>query len=156
MKYKKNNPLIAVVGNNKVLKVRYGNRYVTSLKPQYFDYDYSLNSLNIQVDGKNRKINIGDKVNVEQSFRVLAGKDYRVNIIGYSKRGRVNENGLLVKRKQIIPRFSIDKNERIFRVELYKGSKFSGMILVNFVDSKNMQPISMKQSDSKGISFSKL
>lgn len=155
-KYKKNNPLIAVVGNNKVLKVRYGNRYVTSLKPQYFDYDYSLTSLNIQIDGENRKINIGDKVNVEQSFRVLAEKDYRVNIIGYSKRGRVNENDLLVKRKQIIPRFSIDKNEQIFRVELYKGNKFSGMILVNFVNPDNLQPISMKQPDSKRISFSKL
>lgn len=155
-KYKKNNPLIAVVGNSKVLKVRYGNRYVTSLKPQYFDYDYSLNSLNIQIDGENRKINIGDKVNVEQSFRVLAEKDYRVNIIGYSKRGRVNENDLLVKRKQIIPRFSIDKNERIFRVELYKGNKFSGMILVNFVNPDNLQPISMKQHGSKRISFSKL
>lgn len=155
-KYKKNNPLIAVVGNNKVLKVRYGNRYVTSLKPQYFDYDYSLNSLNIQVDGENRKINIGDKVNVEQSFRVLAEKDYRVNIIGYSNRGKVNENGLLVRRKQIIPRFSIDKNKRIFRVELYKGNKFSGMILVNFIDPDNLQPISMKQPGSKRISFSKL
>lgn len=154
--YKKNNPLIAVVGNNKVLKVRYGNRYVTSLKPQYFDYDYSLDSLNIQIDGENRKINIGDKVNVEKNFRVLAEKDYRVNIIGYSKRGRVNENGLLVKRKQIMPRFSIDKNERIFRVELYKGNKFSGMILVNFVNPDKQQPISMKPPGSKRISFSKL
>lgn len=87
---------------------------------------------------------------------MLAGKDYRVNIIGYSKRGRVNENNLLVKRKQINSRFSIDRNERIFRIELYKGNKFNGMILVNFVDSNKLRPISMKQSDSKDISFSKL
>lgn len=87
---------------------------------------------------------------------MLAGKDYRVNIIGYSKRGRVNENNLLVKRKQINSRFSIDRNERIFRIELYIGNKFNGMILVNFVDSNKLRPISMKQSDSKDISFSKL
>ena len=155
-KYKKNNPLIAVIKTNKTLRVRYGNRYVTSLKPQYFDYDYSLDSLNIEIDGKNKKINIGDKVNVEQHFRVLAEKDYRVNIIGYSKRGRVNENGLLIKRKQIKSRFSIDKNERIFRVEFYKGNKFSGMILVNFINSKNTQPLSMNYPDSKRISSSSL
>ncbi len=156
LKYKKNNPLIAVIKTNKTIRVRYGNRYVTSLKPQYFDYDYSLNSLNIEIDGENKKINIGDKVNVEQHFRILAENDYRVNIIGYSKRGRVNENGLLIKRKQIRSRFSIDKNERIFRVEFYKGSKFSGMILVNFIDSQNKQPLSMNYLGSKHISSSRL
>lgn len=137
--YKKNNPLIAVIGNNKTLRVRYGNRYVTSLKPQYFDYDYSLDSIKIQVDGKNKKIKIGDKINVEKSFRILAESDYRVNVIGYVKRGVTNENGLLIKRNQIKSRFSIDRNEKIFRVELYKGNKFSGMILVNFIERNKKQ-----------------
>ncbi|MDH5370947.1 MAG: succinylglutamate desuccinylase/aspartoacylase family protein, partial [Gammaproteobacteria bacterium] len=55
LEYKKNNPLIAIVRKNKTLKVRYGNRYVTSLKPQYFDYDYDLNSITIEVDGINKE-----------------------------------------------------------------------------------------------------
>lgn len=55
LQYKKNNPLIAVVGKDKTLKVRYGNRYVTSLNPQYFDYDYSLDAVNMQVDGKTKE-----------------------------------------------------------------------------------------------------
>lgn len=146
LEYKKNNPLIAVIKTNKSLRVRYGNRYVTSLKPQYFDYDYSLSSVNIDVDGDNRKINIGDKIIVEKYFRVLATQDYRVNIIGYSKPGTVNENGLLVKRKQIKSKFSIDKSERIFRVEIYKDKKFSGMILVDFVGAKKASPLSIKTS----------
>jgi len=154
--YKKNNPLIAVIKNKKSLRVRYGNRYVTSLNPQYFDYDYGLDAIDMQVDGKNKKINIGDKVNVEKDFRVLCADDYRVNIIGYAKRGVFNENGLLIKRKQIKSRFSIDKNENIFRVEIYKGDKFSGMILVNFTDAVNSQPISMNSSDSNLTTPSRL
>ena len=152
LEYKRNNPLIAVVGNRNSLKVRYGNRYVTSLKPQYFEYDYGLDSVKVQIDGVKKDIDIGEKVNVEKDFRVLADSDYRVNIIGFAKRGVKNENGLLVKRKQIKPRFSIDKNEKIFRVELYKGNKFSGMILVNFVEPENAQPLSMNSSDSNRLS----
>lgn len=154
--YKKSNPLIAVIKKNKSLKVRYGNRYVTSLKPQYFDYDYGLNSIKIQIDGVDKNINIGEKVNVEKSFRVLADSDYRVNIIGYAKRGTDNENGLLIKRKQIMSRFSIDKNEKIFRVELYKGKKFSGMILVDFIEPNNVQPLSLKDSKTQYLSSSHL
>lgn len=149
LEYKINNPLIAVVGNHKSLKVRYGNRYVTSLKPQYFEYDYGLNSIKIQVDGVKKNISIGEKVNVENDFRVLADSGYRVNIIGFTKQGIANENGLLIKRKQIKSRFSIDKNEKIFRVELYKGNKFSGMILVNFVEPDTAQPLSLNDAESK-------
>lgn len=151
LEYKKNNPLIAVVGGNKSLKVRYGNRYVTSLKPQYFEYDYDLDSIIVQIDGENKKINIGEKVNVEKSFRVLANSGYRVNVIGYAKHGISNENNILIKRKNIKSRFSIDRNEKIFRVELYKGNKFSGMILVDFARVKNSQPLSMINMDSNKI-----
>ena len=149
LEYKINNPLVAVVGDHKSLKVRYGNRYVTSLKPQYFEYDYDLNSIKIQVDGVKKNISIGAKVNVENNFRVLADSGYRVNIIGFTKQGMANENGLLVKRKQIKSRFSIDKNEKIFRVELYKGNKFSGMILVNFVEPDAAQPLSLNDTELK-------
>ena len=149
LEYKINNPLVAVVGDHKSLKVRYGNRYVTSHKPQYFEYDYDLNSIKIQVDGVKKNISIGAKVNVENNFRVLADSGYRVNIIGFTKQGMANENGLLVKRKQIKSRFSIDKNEKIFRVELYKGNKFSGMILVNFVEPDAAQPLSLNDTELK-------
>ena len=146
--YKKNNPLIAVIKNNKTLKVRYGNRYVTSLKPQYFEYDYGLDAISAQIDGVTQRIKIGEKVKVEKDFRILASEDYRVNIIGYAKHGVKNENGVLVNRKQIKSRFSIDRDENIFRVELYKGKKFSGMILMDFLVENNKHPLSNNLSAS--------
>ena len=146
--YKKNNPLIAVIKNNKTLKVRYGNRYVTSLNPQYFEYDYDLDAVSVQVDGVTRRINIGEKVKVEKDFRILANNDYRVNIIGFAKHGVKNENGVLINRKQIKSRFSIDRDENIFRVELYKGKKFSGMILMDFLIENDKQALSHKLSAS--------
>ena len=146
--YKKNNPLIAVIKNNKTLKVRYGNRYVTSLKPQYFEYDYGLDAISAQIDGVTQRIKIGEKVKVEKDFRILASEDYRVNIIGYAKHGVKNENGVLVNRKQIKSRFSIDRDENIFRVELYKGKKFSGMILMDFLVENNKHALSNNLSAS--------
>ncbi|MFK5914101.1 MAG: M99 family carboxypeptidase catalytic domain-containing protein [Woeseiaceae bacterium] len=152
--YKKNNPLIAVIKKNKLLRVRYGNRYVTSLSPQYFEYDYSLETINMLIDGEEQEIKIGSKVDVEKNFQVLADQEYRVNIIGFSKRGQRNENGLLVARKNINSRFSVDKNKKVFRVEVYKGKKFSGMVLVNFV--KNTRVSSLKIEKLSQLSSSNL
>jgi len=156
LEYKKNNPLIAVVGNDKSLKIRYGNRYVTSLKPQYFEYDYGLNTVDIEVDGKSKTVDVGGKIDVVKDFRVLAKNDYRVNVIGFSRRGVKNENDILIKKEHIKTRFSIDRNERIFRVELYKGKKFSGMILVNFIKPEHRQSLSLKSSYSTGVVSSNL
>lgn len=133
LEYKKNNPLIAVIGNKRNFKVRYGNRSVTSIRPQYFDYDTSLNFIRMQVDGVEREIEIGGKVFVKNNFKILADNDYRVNVIGYTHQNYKNENRLLISRGSIKSRFSIDRAKKIFRVELYKGNKFSGMVLVNFV-----------------------
>lgn len=148
--YTKSNPLIAVVRNKNELKVRYGNRYLTSLNPQYFEYDNNPEFIKMQVDGADKIIKIGERISVKNNFRVLAETDYRVNVIGYTKNGIVNENGHLIKRASIQSRYSIDKSENIFRVELYKGDKFSGMILVDFESAENQEykPQSSQESYS--------
>ena len=145
LQYSKNNPLLAVVDSNNSFKVRYGNRHITSLRAQYFDYDYTLDSFNIQADGQNRVVKIGEKINIENNFKVLAADNYRVNIIGFSRKGIKNENKILIEKKQIIPRFSVDRDEKVYRVEFYNGERFSGMILVNFIERKS-PPLTMKKN----------
>jgi hypothetical protein len=74
----------------------------------------------------------GRMVRAENWFRVSQLDRHRVNIIGFTKENVTNESGLKVKKEQILPRFSIDKDGHIFRVEVYKGDDFTGMVLVDF------------------------
>ncbi len=154
IEYKKSNPLLAIIDHPHGLKVRYGNRFVTSLRPQYFEYDDSLQSLQLEIDGRKKTVNIGDRIHVDKSFRVLADRDYRVNVIGFSRPGLKNENQLLVRRKHIQSRFSVDRGRKVFRVELYRGERFSGMILVDF--SKQQKTGAARKMFSNEITSSRL
>jgi hypothetical protein len=60
-------------------------------------------------------------------------------VIGFKKRGISDEAGVMISQEDIMKRFSVDKNGNIFRVEVYKDDKFSGMVLVNFSEEyKNL------------------
>ncbi|MDH5777170.1 MAG: succinylglutamate desuccinylase/aspartoacylase family protein [Gammaproteobacteria bacterium] len=131
--YSASNPLIAIIGNKESYKVRYGNRTVTQLQPQYFDYDDSLNSVSLLIDGEQKHVEFGDMVEVKQHFMVEPVENYRVNVIGFTKKGVNNESGILVKRHDIKNRYSLDRNSRKYRIEIYSGEKYCGMVLVNFV-----------------------
>ncbi|MDH5178346.1 MAG: succinylglutamate desuccinylase/aspartoacylase family protein [Gammaproteobacteria bacterium] len=143
--YTASNPLIAVIGDKKSYKVRYGNRSVTQLQPQYFEFDDSLKSVTLWVDGEQKEVEFGDVIDVKQHFKVAAPEEYRVNVIGFSKRGIKDESGILVTRKDIQNRYSVDRQSRKYRVEIYNGKKYCGMVLVNFV-SETAGELSTEQS----------
>ena len=63
---------------------------------------------------------------------IMPKSGYRVNVIGFQKTGISDESGVMIGPKDIMRRFSVDKSGNIFRVEVYKDDKFSGMVLVNF------------------------
>lgn len=127
-----NNPLVAVVPDKGRYKVSYGNRRMTTIYPQIFDYDHSLESLIIEIDGEERTVPIGTIVEVKNEFQISPKKGYRVNVIGWKRKGVDNESGVPISRTQIPKRFSIDEYGTTFRVEIYKGDKFSGMVLVRY------------------------
>lgn len=133
VRFTASNPLIAVIGNKKSYKVRYGNRSVTQLHPQYFEYDDSLSSIKLWVDGKLQEVPLGTIVDVKDQFKIEPMGNYRANVIGFTRRGVKNESGIIIKRKQIAKRYSVDRGSRKYRVELYRGDKYCGMVLVNFV-----------------------
>lgn len=132
LEYEASSPLVAIVGVKDGYRVSYGNRRITRLAPQFFEYDHGLANVAIRVDGELRHVSPGSEVPVGEWFSVEAPKEYRVNIIGWKRRGVGNEAFVEVKRSQILERFSVDKDATTFRVELYKGRKFAGMILVRF------------------------
>lgn len=132
--YIASNPLIAILDKKKHFKVHYGNRSVTTLFPEYLAFDDSLSDINMLLDGKQRRIELGGVVSVNKSFQVLPLKDYRINVIGFTRKGVRNEQGFTIRKKDILKRFSVDRSGKLFRVEVYKDKDFCGMILVRFAD----------------------
>jgi len=126
------NPLIAVLDNDRYYNVRYGNRSVTKLMPQYFEFDNSLESINLTVDGVATEVELGDIISVNEHFQINTDKNYRVNVIGFTRPGLRSEQGVIINLADISRRFSVDQQGLLFRVEIYRGKQFCGMVLVDF------------------------
>ncbi len=129
--FEASNPLLAVTGNGKSYRVSYGNRRMTYLHPQYFEYDDSIDKVLLHIDGKAVEASLGTVVPVKESFIVEPVAGYRVNVIGWRQDGRRDESGVPVLGRDLIRRFSIDRDGRMYRVEFYRGPRFAGMLLVN-------------------------
>jgi hypothetical protein len=127
-----NHPLMTIIPSGDVFSIIHGNRRMTHISPQYLNYDFSLDDVEMEIDGQMQTVAFGRMVRAENWFRVSQLDRHRVNIIGFTKENVTNESGLKVKKEQILPRFSIDKDGHIFRVEVYKGDDFTGMVLVDF------------------------
>ncbi len=130
--FRTNNPLVAIVNSANSYKVRYGNRGITMLSPQYFEYDASPGEITMVIDGRDARVPSGSLVEVRNHFLIKPIDGVRVNVIGYRKHGRRNESGLLIRRDEIAKRFSVDQQANKFRVEFYRHDKYSGMILIDF------------------------
>ncbi|MCW8826859.1 MAG: succinylglutamate desuccinylase/aspartoacylase family protein [Gammaproteobacteria bacterium] len=131
-KFIANNPLVAITPKKGGYRVSYGNRRMTNLDPEYFDYDHSLSAITMEIDGEPREVPIGTIVHVEERFAVPPLDGYRVNVIGWRQQGLKNESGVTISQNKISRRFSVDRKGKMYRVELYRGDQFSGMVLVKF------------------------
>ena len=78
----------------------------------------------------------GSLVEVRERFTVEPMSGYRVNVIGWRKPGGGDESGAEVRRGALADRFSVDRAATTFRVEVYSGRRFSGMVLVRFAGDK--------------------
>ena len=136
VRYAATNPLVAITSRGGDLQVHYGNRRLTRLHPQYFEYDHSLERITLRVDGHRREVPLGSRVPVREDFRVEPMPDYRVNVIGWTGGKGGDESGHLVRRSAIPERFSIDEDGRLFRVEVYRDGRFAGMVLVDFASGR--------------------
>ena len=133
--FKPSSPVMTVVEEKGRFIVYYGNRRLTTLVPQYLDYDTFDGNLKVDIDGKVQNVKLGSIVKVKKYFNVKVDKRLRVNVIGYVNKKHKNESGLNVRKKYILKRFSIDKDGKRFRVEVYDSkvkNKFLGMFLVEF------------------------
>ncbi len=102
----------------------------------------------MHVDGKRRAVGFGRIFEANEAFVVEPQEGYRVNVIGWRRSGVKNESGVEIRREAIARRFSVDNAGTTFRIEVYKDDKFTGMVLVRFVDNagasrdRSFRPIS--------------
>lgn len=132
MEFAPSNPLMAAIDTGRGYRIYYGNRRVTWLHPQYFEYDRSVDSVTMRVDGVDRKVAFGQIVPVKETFLVHPTGKLRVNVIGFTQKGAVSEAGIPISKESFQRRFSVDRAGTLYRVEFYNEEKFSGMVLVNF------------------------
>ncbi len=151
--YLSSNPLVALVPNGDRVRVSYGNRRMTLLKPQFFDYDDSIDQVVMELDGVRREVPFGTTATAAQRFSVHPPEGYRVNVIGWTQAGVKDEAEQTIERGKIKQRFSVDRSGTTYRVEVYRDDKFSGMVLVEFGDAvaKNLSShkVQNKHSDGK-------
>lgn len=133
--FEASSPLVAILRQGSRYRVSYGNRRVTELHPQFFEYDASRHFIAVHVDGQRKAVGFGRIVEATDAFVVEPQEGYRVNVIGWRRKGVGNESGIEIRRKEIARRFSVDKAGTVFRIEVYKGDKFTGMVLVKFIDN---------------------
>ncbi|WP_208354972.1 DL-carboxypeptidase Csd4 [Helicobacter pylori] len=127
--------IVGLVKNKQEVFLKYGNKLMTRLSPFYIEFDPSLEEVKMQIDNKDQMVKIGSVVEVKESFYIHAMDNIRANVIGFSvsNESKPNEAGYTIRFKDFQKRFSLDKQERIYRIEFYKNNAFSGMILVKFV-----------------------
>lgn len=139
LEFRPSTPLMTVIKKNNYFSIHYGNRKLANLKPDYLEMEDLDNEIMMNIDGEDKMIKIGSIVNVDSSFEIKPIEDFRVNIIGFVKKGQKDESGINVQKEEILQKYSVDKNGSIFRVEFYKKDKFAGMVLVNFDKNKNIE-----------------
>jgi hypothetical protein len=134
--YNSNNSLVAVIKEKDEYRIMNGHILVSTLKPEFIEFEHSLNDVSLIIDGKKTMVKIGSLINAKNSLQVDPINGYRVNIIGFSKNGVTNEVGIKVEPKDFIKTYAIDKDETTYMVQFYKDKKFCGMINIKFEDEK--------------------
>lgn len=127
-----NNPLVAIINDHNHYRVQYGNRHVTRLLPDYFEYDNSIKGIDMMIDDRPQFVPFGTHVNVQKYFQVDELQDYRVNVIGYYGKSGRDEDGEVIAYSDFIKKFSVDKGAKRFRVEVYTDKRYCGMVIVDF------------------------
>jgi len=150
LEFTPSNPLMTIIKKKDNYVIHYGNRKLAKLKPDYLEMDSVRKNITMNIDGKQKIVSFGSIVDVEESFEIDPIKNFRVNVIGFIKKGKKDEAGLQINKNKILKRYSIDRNGKIFRVEFYKDNKFAGMVLVNFDKNRKIKEnLSMASSKEK-------
>jgi Carboxypeptidase controlling helical cell shape catalytic/C-terminal domain of metallo-carboxypeptidase len=133
------NPLISLQQEGKRYRIHYGNNRLALLKPRFYPLDQTISDVGITIDGQEYKVPFGTIIPVSNKFKINTLSGYKTNVVGFAKSGQSDDGRTTIAQKQLNRKYSVDKAGKIYRVEIYKKDRFSGMILVDF------RPMSIKK-----------
>jgi len=121
------------IGKNGILDIYIGNIKVTSLHPQYFQIaSQCKEKYPFEIDGQKLFIKKASTFQVNDDFRVIKDKNYRVNIIGYHSKNAQDESEKRISLSQLNKHYAVDMQNKTYRIEFYKNDKFCSMIMAKF------------------------
>jgi hypothetical protein len=126
-------PLGFLIQDKEKFDIYIGNKKKVSLTPSYHEMEEWDQHLVVEVDKSQKKIAFATEFFVTADFKVIMqNKDIRVNIIGYSSKNGLSEANTNVSIDDLDPKYSIDQDHKVYRVEFYRGNRFCGMVLAHF------------------------
>ena len=150
LKIESQSHLLGIVPNkNGKLNLHYGSRKLSTLSPQWYEFEHSLQNVKIKVDGQLQSVPIGSIVYAKQSVEFEPLANHRVNVIGYvlpnDNNPLPNESGVTIYKKDFKPQYSLDTNALHFRAEFYRDNAFSGMIIISFAKPREKRASTFQQ-----------
>jgi len=131
--FKFSHPLGFAVKKSDKYDLFIGNKKACSLTPSFHEAGLYEGNVTIEVDKSQRNITFATEFLVTADFKVIIhNKEMRVNIIGYSPKKGTEEANVRVSINDLDPKYSLDRDHRVYRVEFYRGNRFCGMILAHF------------------------
>jgi hypothetical protein len=132
LEYTPSSPLLKIIKTDNIYTIHYGNRELAKIKPDFLDMVNIAQGIKLKIDGEDFEVPFGSIINVKDNFYIYPTGTLRVNVIGYVNKKQKNEAGLIIHKKSILKRYSVDKYGKIYRIEFYDDKKFIGMIMVDF------------------------
>lgn len=150
LKIESQSHLLGIVPNkNGKLNLHYGSRKLSTLSPQWYEFEHSLQNVKIKVDGELQSVPIGSIVYAKQSVEFEPLANHRVNVIGFvlpnDNNPLPNESGVTIYKKDFKPQYSLDTNALHFRAEFYRDNAFSGMIIISFAKPREKRASTFQQ-----------
>jgi hypothetical protein len=133
------NPLGSVRKIKGKYSVFIGNRYITSLKPQYFKVSKNCHDkLKFLIDGESKTLPKASSFYVNADFKVIEDKKLRANVIGYHASRGSKESNVSISLKDLNTNYSVDREHRAYRIEFYDNDEFCSMIIAHFKEDNSL------------------
>lgn len=126
-------PLGSIVKNGSDFVVYIGNKKITALKTKSFKVDMEcVGNFEAEIDGKLLSLNKTSDIIVNDDVKIMRNGDYRVNLIGFTSKGLIDEAGISVKLADFDKKFAVDEDGLVYRVEFYRNDEFCSMSKIHF------------------------